>query len=188
MRGSWKACCVFRCVCMAEHWTQALLMLLREVLADFSCVQQFDPIAFRVRWEAAEVAQSTWKRNEGVKGFSGSWWCWGLLLFAGSVAPALLSPSPRCVRLQGQPWAVFRAQPLVLGELISPKRPLPGKIQMKGWEMLSLMAFYPAKCFLALFMTSSIRWKPEMKRLKASFYFCLQTLSHCCGFASSLAG
>lgn len=163
-------------------------MLLREVLADFSCVQQFDHIAFRVWWEAAGVAQSTWKRNGGVKGFSGSWWCWGLLLFAGSVTPALLrpltsvccaaGPAQGCVSdTSSGPWGADLTQ-----------MALPGKLQMKGWEMLSLMAFYPAKCFLALFMTSSVRWKPGMKRLKASFYFCLQTLSHCCGFASSLAG
>lgn len=31
------------------------------------------------------------------------------------------------------------------------------------------MAFYPAKCFVALFMTSSVAQKPGMKRLKASF-------------------
>lgn len=47
-------------------------------LADLNCVQQFDHIAFRIWWAVVEgtVAQSISKRDQGVKGFSGSWWCW----------------------------------------------------------------------------------------------------------------
>lgn len=99
--------------------------------------------------------------------------------------------SPQWVVLQDLARAGFLRRPTstnqVPGELISPKWLLPGKLQMKGWELLSLMAFYPAKCFVALFMTS-VTWQPGMKSLKASFYFCLLTPSHCCRFASSLAG
>lgn len=108
----------------------------------------------------------------------------GLLLFAGSVAPALFRHLSSVCCAAGPD----RHKLLVPGELISPKRPLPGRLQMKGWELLSLMAFHPAKCFVALFMTSVTR-EPGMKRLKASFYFCLQnslSLLRICKFFSGI--
>lgn len=92
------------------------------------------------------------------------------------------------------PWALAalrfplssRGQPRLASTRLPPQG--AGKLQMKSCELLPRMAFYPAKCFVALFMTSSVMREPGIKRLKASSYFCLQTPSRCHGFASSLAG
>lgn len=92
------------------------------------------------------------------------------------------------------PWALAalrfplssRGQPRLASTRLPPQG--AGKLQMKSCELLPLVAFYPAKCFVALFMTSSVMREPGIKRLKASSYFCLQTPSRCHGFASSLAG
>lgn len=169
------------------------------------CVQWFHCVAFRMRWEVAEgvVARSASKRNQGMKGagtgdVGGDTWIEALLFAKGDWswfcgASPVRSGSPQCVMPQalagdGFPMSPAGMQHLPPGRPISSGWLLPGKLQMKSWELLPLMAFYPAKCFVALFMTSSVMQEPVMKRLKASFYFCLQTPSHCRGFASSLAG
>lgn len=164
-------------------------------LADFNCVQQCDHIAFRIWWEVVEgtVAQSISKRNQGVKGFSGSWWCWWtppLCWFYDSSPVQAPHLSVLCCR--AWPGLGFWCAPPAWtsypwrADLI--QMATAGKAPDERLRIAFSNGFLSSKMFCCLIYDFFCNTEAWDEKAEGFLLFLSENSSHCCGFASSLVG